>query len=78
MIAPRKLFRAIASLLIMNRKAIPPSPASSWRARFLEIARQAEAEARPAIRPAGLRSRARMGGFATLRLGPRLVAARPS
>jgi hypothetical protein len=40
----------------------------TWRHRFLEIARQFEVvEARP--RAAGLRPRARMAGFATLRRG---------
>ena len=38
----------------------------TWRHRFLEIARQFEAvEVRPQVR--GLRPRARMAGFATLR-----------
>jgi hypothetical protein len=56
----------------MNRKSSMPSPASSWRARFLEIARQAEAESPLAAgRPSGLRSRSRMAGFAVVRLGRR-------
>lgn len=45
-----------------------PSPASTWRARFLEIARQVEGATRPAARPSGLRPRSKMAGFATLRL----------
>ena len=42
---------------------------ASWRDRFLEIARQVEAlEVRSgAARASGLRPRARMAGFATLR-----------
>jgi hypothetical protein len=41
----------------------------SWRHRFLEIARRYEAtgESGPAIALPGLRRRARMAGFATLR-----------
>ena len=39
---------------------------ATWRHRFLEIARQFEAvEVRPQVR--GLRPRAKMAGFATLR-----------
>jgi len=49
----------------MNRNN--PSPASTWRARFLEIARQVEGATRPAARPSGLRPRSKMAGFATLR-----------
>jgi len=43
------------------------SPASTWRTRFLEIARQVEGATRPAARPSGLRPRSKMAGFATLR-----------
>ena len=41
----------------------------TWRHRFLEIARRYEAtgESAPAIAVPGLRRRARMAGFATLR-----------
>ena len=61
----------------MNRKNPTPSPAAYWRARFVEIARQAEAELpRAAGRPSGLRPRSRMAGFATLRLGRRPTAPR--
>jgi hypothetical protein len=74
-IAPRKLFTRTDSLPIMNRHNATPSPASTWRARFLEIARQVEGElARPAARPSGLRARSRMAGFATLRLAHRGTA----
>ena len=60
----------------MNRKSPTPSPASSWRARFLEIARQAEADLTlPAARPSGLRPRSRMAGFAALRRGRRAPVA---
>ena len=55
----------------MTRRNAHPSPASTWRARFLEIARQVEGATRPAARPAGLRPRSKMAGFATLRLGRR-------
>lgn len=55
----------------MNRHNANASPASSWRARFLEIARQVEGATRPAARPSGLRPRSKMAGFATLRLGRR-------
>ena len=55
----------------MTRRNTTPSPASTWRARFLEIARQVEGGARPAARPEGLRPRSRMAGFATLRLARR-------
>ena len=47
------------------------SPASTWRTRFLEIARQVEGATRPAARPSGLRPRSKMAGFATLRTGRR-------
>ena len=44
----------------------PITRRGTWRHRFLEIARQFEVvEARPKVR--GLRPRARMAGFATLR-----------
>jgi hypothetical protein len=59
----------------MTRKNATPSPASTWRARFLEIARQVEGEiTRPAARPMGLRPRSKMAGFATLRVGRRGAA----
>ena len=56
----------------MNTKNVLPNPTSPWRARFLEIAREAQAEVRraPAL-PSGLRARSKMAGFATLRLGRR-------
>jgi len=50
----------------------PIAPRATWRDRFLEIARQAGG-AGPRVPPAlasGLRPRARMAGFATLRRGP--------
>ena len=56
----------------MTRRHSHPSPASTWRARFLEIARQVEGATRPAARPSGLRPRSKMAGFATLRVGRRL------
>ena len=44
------------------------SRAIAWRERFLEIAREAQAElSRPRSRPTGLRPRSKMAGFATLR-----------
>jgi hypothetical protein len=47
----------------------PTARRATWRDRFLEIARQVEGiEARTgAVLAAGLRPRARMGGFASLR-----------
>jgi hypothetical protein len=63
-----KLSRLPASLEYMkNRNAIVRR--ATWRDRFLEIARQVEAiEARSgAALASGLRARARMAGFATLR-----------
>ena len=70
MIAPRKLFTRIDSLRIMTRKNPQPSPASLWRARFLEIARQVEGVPSPG-RPSGLKPRSKMAGFAAIRLGRR-------
>ena len=51
----------------------PIAQRATWRDRFLEIARQVEGiEVRSgAARAAGLRPRARMAGFATLRRAPR-------
>lgn len=63
-----KLPRSPASLEYMkNRNAIIRR--ATWRDRFLEIARQVEAiEVRSgAAMASGLRARARMAGFATLR-----------
>ena len=56
----------------MIRKDPTTSTASYWRARFVEIAREAAQAGLvgPAGRP-GLRPRSRMAGFATLRLGRR-------
>jgi len=51
----------------MTRRQHTPSPATTWRARFLEIARQVEGATHPAARPSGLRPRSKMAGFATLR-----------
>jgi hypothetical protein len=66
----QKVRARIDSLLIMNTKT------NQWRERFLQIAREAQAElARPKSRPTGLRPRSRMAGFATLRRGPRLSGA---
>jgi hypothetical protein len=63
-----KLSPSPASLLDMKIRSTIVRRAT-WRDRFLEIARQVEAlEARSgAARASGLRPRARMAGFATLR-----------
>jgi hypothetical protein len=63
-----KLSPRIGSLEIMRiRNTIAHRP--TWRDRFVEIARQVEAlDARAqAVLASGLRPRARMAGFATLR-----------
>ena len=59
------------SLQIMNNRT-PSARRLTWRHRFLEIARQFEAvEVRsPVAGASGLRPRARMAGFATLRRAP--------
>ena len=64
----RKLFDWIGSLQIMNVR-IATTRRVTWRYRFLEIARRFEAvEPRAASASAsGLRPRAKMAGFATLR-----------
>ena len=58
-----------ASLLIIMNNRTPITRRATWRDRFLEIARQVEAiEVRSgAALASGLRPRARMAGFATLR-----------
>ena len=63
-----KLPSNIGSLQIMKIRS-PIARRASWRDRFLEIARQVEAiEVRSgAALASGLRPRARMAGFATLR-----------
>ena len=64
----RKLSPAAFSLQVMNPRN-PSARRATWRDRFLEIARQVEGiEARTGrALAAGLRPRARMAGFATLR-----------
>jgi hypothetical protein len=64
----RKLFDWIGSLEIMNLR-IATTRRVTWRHRFLEIARRFEAvEPRvSAASASGLRPRAKMAGFATLR-----------
>ena len=67
----RKLSYWMRSLQTMTVKSTVTRRAT-WRLRFLEIAKQFEVvEPRPQVR--GLRPRARMAGFATLRrsAGPR-------
>lgn len=58
----------MSSLQIMNTRNLGRE---TWRHRFLEIARRYEAtgsgDATPVIALPGLRRRARMAGFATLR-----------
>ena len=63
-----KLKTPTHNLQIMKVR-IPTARRATWRDRFLEIARQVEGiEARTgAVLAAGLRTRARMGGFASLR-----------
>ena len=65
-----KPFPFIDSLLDMKLKN--PLARRSWRDRFVEIARQVESlDVRSGVAQAsGLRPRARMAGFATLRRGP--------
>jgi hypothetical protein len=58
----------------MNKRNPTPTASSYWRARFVEIGRQAEAELPRGARPSGLRPRSRMAGFAALRLGRRPAA----
>ena len=64
----RKLSVPMGSLQIMKIR-ISTARRVTWRHRFLEIARRVEAvEARvPPVVVSGLRPRARMAGFATLR-----------
>ena len=64
-----KLFPPTDSLQFMNLKH--PLARRPWRDRFVEIARQVEAlDVRSgAALASGLRPRARMAGFATLRRG---------
>ena len=61
----RKLSPRVSSLQAMTVKN-PITRRATWRHRVLEIAKQFEVvEPRPQVR--GLRPRARMAGFATLR-----------
>ena len=64
-----KLSSRTASLQSMKIRTPITARRATWRDRFLEIARQAEGiEARTgAALAGGLRPRARMAGFATLR-----------
>jgi hypothetical protein len=64
-----KLSRPPASLQIIMKIRTPVTRRATWRERFLEIGRQVEAiEVRSgAVLASGLRPRARMAGFATLR-----------
>jgi hypothetical protein len=63
---PRKLSTHERSLQDMTVRNPNSTRRVTWRNRFLEIARQFEAvPARPQV--GGLRPRARMAGFATLR-----------
>lgn len=61
-----KLFTRIDSLSYMNTRN---TQRATWRNRFLEISRRYEAteDRAPAMALSGLRPRARMAGFATLR-----------
>jgi hypothetical protein len=61
-----KLFTRIDSLSYMNTRN---THRATWRNRFLEISRRYEAteDRAPALALSGLRPRARMAGFATLR-----------
>jgi hypothetical protein len=63
-----KLLDRIGSLATMNLR-IATTRRVTWRHRFLEIARRFEAvESRaPSASASGLRPRAKMAGFATLR-----------
>ena len=52
----------------MNTRFPADRRATTWRLRFLEIARQVEGVAGPSPAvPGGLRPRSKMAGFATLR-----------
>ncbi len=63
-----KLFEPTGSLRTMKIR-VPTARRLTWRHRFLEIARELEAVGVRAPGPgaSGLRPRARMAGFATLR-----------
>jgi len=66
---PGKLFPATGSL--QDMKVRNPLARRTWRDRFVEIARQVEAldvrSGAASASASGLRPRARMAGFATLR-----------